>query len=195
MIGFLKGQIRLVNEDSIVLDCNGVGYKIYTKIAGGRVGDEEEFFVYTHVRETEISLYGFSDEKDMKVFEYLLGVNGVGPKVGMTLINELGATNIINAVLNKEPKGLDVTGVGEKTANKIIIELNSKFDSLGWRVESGQEEGTGKNEVYREATQALVSLGYHRKDINDAINSFKEDHSNDDYSVEELVKLLLKYMR
>ncbi|MCA9386248.1 Holliday junction branch migration protein RuvA [Candidatus Dojkabacteria bacterium] len=186
MIGFLKGKILDSSQNEVLLDVNSVGYLVETAGVTILEGIEElSLYIYTHVREQELKLFGFGTKDDLKVFQKLLSVSGVGPKSALNLIDSHGAKAIVHAIVQEDPKGVKATGIGEKTAKKIILELKSKIEDLGIAYEyhdtvpSKPSVGSGvKNEVI----EALLSLGYSQGEADrvvDQLDIQKEDEVTD----------------
>lgn len=198
MIGYLKGKIKFVSESFILIDCDGVGYRVVVGASGleKKVGELYEFYIYTHVRENEIRLFGFERVEELELFEMLLEVSGVGPKVSLSLISQLGSKSVINAILTKESIALKVSGVGIKTADKIVLELADKLKKRGFKSQ-------GKDSVFNplvdkkfiekldHAKAALSSLGYSASDIKGVIEKTPFTRKSLTMSTEKLVKYLL----
>lgn len=199
MIGYIQGKVHFVSNGYIILKCGGIGYKVELGEEAIRFvrGEEKELYIHTHVRETELKLYGFENADDLGLFEMLIDVSGVGPKVALQLISQKGAENIIQGILAREPESLKVTGVGIKTADKIILELADKFEKLGYRLKKDGEKFKMEKELnskIREAQIALKSLGYSSLDINTVITNIKTDEKISGMSTGALVKYLLSKM-
>jgi len=200
MIGYLKGIIQAVSDGYIVVRCENVGYRVEVgeTVSQYQEGEEREFYIYTYVRETGLKLFGFQQLKDLELFEMLLDVNGVGPKVAMQLISQKGGKQVIQAILQKDSAALKVSGVGIKTADKIILDLSDKLAKKGYRVDKdrmkgiGGEFGTRLNQV----GVALKSLGYSASDVKEVILGVETSGDEKLYamSVEELIKYLLSKM-
>jgi len=198
MIGFLKGKVIDTNKSDItVLTNNSVGYKVNIASNLKFLLDEEiELFIYTSVKETEISLWGFQNKNDLTLFEYLISVSGVGSKTAMILIDTKGFENIIRSVVSGNSDALKVSGVGSKTAQKIVIELKSKlakFSEGMMDALSANQNNTRKvSQFLDDAIEALTSLGYREQDIKDAYNKLEEVTAESAKDSPTLVKLLLR---
>ncbi len=190
MIGFLSGKIKFKLKDSILVECSGVGYKVEMDTKRFEIGDEVEFFIYTYVREDAIKLFGFKTADGLKLFESLIGVNGVGPKVGMDLVNELGIDRIVSAILEKKPEMLKIKGVGVKTSEKIVLDLSDKLEKLGFS-SSGTVTGQKEKDKLEEVYAALEALGYRRRDCKKALDKISGEMIENN-KVENLVKLVLR---
>lgn len=166
MIGRLRGVLVSSRDGSIVIDVGGIGYevKMTPRDIGALPGIGEEIVVHTHthVREDQISLYGFAAEPDRELFRVLLTASGVGPKVAMAMLASLAASEIIMAITSEDPDALTVApGVGKRGAQKIVLELAPKL--------AGREaEIVGGGEMVN-VRQALEGLGYTTAEINSVI--------------------------
>jgi Holliday junction DNA helicase RuvA len=186
MIAYLKGTIQIVKDNYIVLNIGGVGYKIEVGFSDMLTNQEVELFIHTHVRENEFRLFGFKTERELEIFQKLLEVSGVGPKVSMALISNLGVDRILNAVEIQNPAGLKAPGVGTKTAEKIILELKNKLE----KIHGGGQTGVRVSEqITQDAIEALVTLGYKRFEVE---REFYRLHPGADWGSEDIIKELLK---
>ena len=189
MIGHLTGEVFYKESNSIILDVKGVGYKVLAAsdvLAKAHKGSPLELFIYTHVREDNISLFGFLEAQDLKLFENLIGVSGIGPKTAMNIFSIGNKDQIISAIVKADTSFFKaVPRLGQKNAQKIIIELKSKFGSVADLDLSGDD--LSGNE---EAVIALKGFGFTTKEIHDAIKSVKKEGQK----VEETIRLALKYL-
>ncbi len=164
MIGFLKGIVYTTDNTSLIIDVSGVGYKVLSPLpvlVSVSPGDELSLFIHTHVREDQISLFGFKDEVDLFIFLKLLGISGIGPKSALAMLSVHSPSSLADAVERGDAEALSHTpGVGKKTSEKIIIELKGKLTHL---------VGKAETDVTLEARMALVTLGYSSKEIHDAL--------------------------
>lgn len=164
MIGFLKGVILSTNNSSLILDVNSVGYRVVCPLpvlVSVLPGDTLSVFVHTHVREDQITLYGFSDEGDLFLFEKLISVSGIGPKGALAMLSVHSPASLSSAVERGDVEALSHTpGIGKRTAEKIIIELKGKLSHL---------VGETGDDITLEARMALESLGYSSKEIHAAL--------------------------
>lgn len=198
MISFLRGKVIDTNKSDITLLVNdSVGYKI--NIASNLkflLQEEVELFIYTSVKETEFSLWGFLTKTDLTLFEYLISVSGVGSKTAMILLDTKGFENIIRAVVNEDSDGLKVSGVGPKTAQRIVIELKTKLakfsEGLIDNVSGVRNNNRKVNPYLDDAIEALTSLGYREQDVKNAYNKLEDSELEIAQNSPTLVKLLLK---
>lgn len=188
MIGFLRGEVFFKEGNSIILDVQGVGYKVlgsHEVLAKAVKGATLSLFIYTHVREDNISLFGFLEAADLKLFENLIGVSGIGPKTAMHIFGVGNRKQIISAIISADTaffKG--VPRLGQKNAQKIIIELKNKFG--GNELDLNGEDLSGSEE----AITALKGFGFTNKEVHEAIRSVKKEGQK----VTETIKLALKYL-
>lgn len=189
MIGHLKGEVIFKELNSIILDVNGVGYKVLGSrdvLVKAHKGSPLDLFIYTHVREDNISLFGFLESQDLKLFENLIGVSGIGPKTAMNIFSIGDRSQIVSAIISADTSFFkSVPRLGQKNAQKIIIELKSKFGSTADLDLSG-EDMSGSEET----VAALKGFGFTSKEIYEAIKSVKKDGQK----ITETIKLALKYL-
>lgn len=200
MIGYLKGIVEYILPDSIILMCGGVGYKVEGVVQkkyiqkGAHIG----FFIYTHVRENELKLFGFENELDLSIFELLIDVNGIGPKLALALISQLGGTAVVDSILDKDTEALRISGVGKKSADKIIIELHDRLESKGYsksnKTSATIVEKKEFQDKIQQAKEALESLGYAPRDIQGLIQDLRKDPNLLAQDVSAIVKHMLKSM-
>ncbi len=186
MIGRLRGMLVSNRAGVVCIDVNGVGYEVVmtprdvATLPG--IGEEIVVHTHTHVREDEMSLYGFGSEGDRDLFRILLTASGVGPKVAQAMLASLDAQQIILAIVNEDPDALTVApGVGKRGAQKIVLELGPKL--------AGREiEVVGGGDLVS-VRHALESLGYSTAEINGVVNVL-----NPDDPVEVQVKTALQQL-
>lgn len=174
MIGYLDGTVRAKQEDWLIVDVAGVGYRVWVTPAfaaeAGRVGDPVTLYVHTYVRENEISLYGFRTPEQLELFEVLLDVNRVGPKVAMAALATFDPATIINAVNNDQADVLtQISGVGKRTAQRMILDLKDKVKTLA--VELPGVNGADDSD----AISALTALGYSVQEAQSALREVPGD--------------------
>lgn len=184
MIGYLSGIIKNKNLTNLIIDVNGVGYQvncpnyILNKI---KVGQKKELYIYTHVKEEELSLFGFENNDDKDVFLMLLSVAGIGAKTAMMILSySLGSQKIIQAIQNADVDYFDaIKGIGKKSSQRIIIDLKSKIGGLKELELQEYEDG--------ELKQALQGLGFENEEIKKAMSGI-----NHNLTLEEKIRLALK---
>ena len=188
MIGSIKGVLELKNLPYIIVDVHGVGYKLLSpgKISSKLViGDQVQFFTYTHVREDVLELYGFQSPEELKLFEKLISVSGVGPKTAVTIFSFGTKEEIIDAVIKGNVDFFtSVPRLGKKNAQKIIIELRSKLGS------TDSLDLTEDTQETTEVISALKTFGFTVAEAKSALNSINGQGE----SVEEKIKLALRQL-
>jgi len=191
MYAYIKGTVAFCGSSYVALDVSGVGYKIIAPtrvLQNVKMGQELMLFTYLVVREDELSLYGFESEEEKAMFERLIGVSGIGPKVGMAVLSGLSAQDVAAAVVSGDMSAFSgVPGVGKKTAQRILLELKDKVDSAEL-VRTGEMPAAGGYSPQTEAVEALVSLGYARSEAAAAVGAVQALAD----SAEELTLLALK---
>ena len=191
MYSYIKGILRDMDEESIVVETGGIGYHIYTTGQTFRylpsVGEEVKVYTYLHVREDAMLLFGFLTKDELKIYKLLLGVSGIGPK---------GALAILSVMTTDDAKAIaKAPGVGTKTAQRLILELKDKMsleDAFEQKFEkTGEPAENHAQGTKNEAVQALVALGYSSSEALRALNGIEITEETD---VEEILKMALKNM-
>lgn len=189
MIGYLKGVVKTISGTGVLIDVNGVGYDVSIIGYHALVGEEIELFIYTYVREDRIQLYGFEDEKAIKLFHLLISVKGVGPKVGQALIAGLQSDSLFSAILDKDIDVISsVPGIGKKGAERLILELRPKVEEMDF-ISGGKGIGVvsfSVNAKQKEAIEALAALGYRKDEARKKVAHVCEDDR--ELSTEEIIK-------
>ncbi len=176
MIGYISGNVKFIGDSYAIVDVSGVGYKVEIGKITFREGESVAFFVFTHVREQEIRLFGFETSDELTFFEKLITVSGVGPKIALALLAELGVGGIIEAIKLNNSVGLKISGVGIKTAEKIIVELKDKVGE-GVYISKGGGFSTESANLYDESIAALLVLGFKKNEIENDVKRIMEDKS------------------
>lgn len=160
MISYLEGEIICLEENSLILSVNKVGYQIHINQSTReklQKGEEKSFFIHTAVRENDISLFGMQKKSELDLFRLLISVKGIGPKSALEMLNS-SVENIKNAIANQDELLLARTpGVGKKTAQRIIVELKNKIS--GFEI-SALNENQNLGKELEDAVEALTNLGY-----------------------------------
>ncbi|MCE5200275.1 MAG: Holliday junction branch migration protein RuvA [Armatimonadota bacterium] len=172
MIAHLHGELARIEADYVVIDVNGVGYKVYPPLAIitqlPQIGDEVKLLISTIVKEDSFTLYGFVEEAQQSLFELLLTVSGVGPKVALNILSVMPVEQVVGAVSGERFHELNrVPGVGTKTAQRIVLELKEKIATLRW-AESARKTVPAEQRSIDDAIEGLVALGYSRSDARSA---------------------------
>lgn len=197
MYAHLHGELARVEADYVVIDVNGVGYKVHPPLAVIHqlppVGEEVRLLIYTAVREDAITLYGFSDAAQQSVFELLLTVSGVGPKVALNILSVMTVEQVVNAISGDNYKELNrVPGVGTKTAQRIVLELKEKISQQVW-AQAARMEIPPEQRAVDDAIDGLVALGYNRNDARKAAEKAMET-LEDKRDTSSLIKSALKFL-
>jgi len=190
MFAKLKGTISDIFSDFIILDVGDVGYRVETIQNEFLVGEEKSFFIYTHVRENEIRLFGLDTKNQYSLFVDLIGISGVGPKLAQNILKQIPYESIMSAIADKNIDTLLVKGVGKKTAQRIIIDMNSKLEKYTW--EGFTSQNNLSQEFRSQAQQALQNLGLSKDEIRDIIKEYGVNHTEE--KLELLVKFALKFI-
>jgi Holliday junction DNA helicase RuvA len=168
MIAKLTGKIDYLKDNYAVVDVHDVGYKVYLSVytfgkVAGFGGNPVELHVHTYVREDQLALYGFLTIEEKEMFELLISISGIGPKAAMGILSIATPNTIKTAILNEDPSILTkVSGIGKKTAERVILELKNKVADLS----VGEKE---EAVIDSDAIEALVSMGYSVSDARDAL--------------------------
>src|SRR6056297_3332795 len=171
MIGHLERKIIYNIEGSIIVNVNGVGYQVnvptlYTK---KDINKKIELFIHTYIREDALDLYGFETVEEKKLFKILLSVSRVGPSAAMNILSSLSFERFINAILTENVSVLkEVSGIGPKTAQRLILELKSKIEDMLPELQLDKTKTLKKYD--EELYEALTQLGYSTQEIDKAVN-------------------------
>ena len=197
MIGFLRGQVAALKADYCLLDVNGVGYRVF--VAGStrnklRLKEEAQLFTYMNVYQDGITLYGFASEEEYDIFQLLIGVSGIGPKVALGILSAITVESLCKAIQNKQATVLTkLPGIGKKSAERLILELKDKVafaaaDDVE-EILTLDMEGPVGDDMMSEAQAALVALGYSQAEIAPVLKKATKCKTT-----EEVIKLALKQL-
>ena len=209
MFEFIRGFVRKTGTEYCVVEVGGVGFRIYTAlstIGAVDIGEEVTFYTHLAVKEDDMSLFGFATEEELALFELLISVSGVGPKMAIAILSQMSTVDFCGAVLSGNHKAISAAkGVGPKLAQRITLELKDKIkNAFGESVSAAGIAGAGENDAlgagaaaggnvagsskFDEAAEALTVLGYSTQKARQAVGRvFAEE-----MSLEELVKAALK---
>ena len=203
MIGRLTGNLVLIEGNQLLLDVSGVGYEVEVSasVLASSPQSGKSLTLLTHfvVREEAQLLFGFGDQRERDLFRAYIRINGVGPKMALALISSISLPTLVNAVQSNEVGVLTkVPGVGKKTAERLMVELKSRLDTL---MPDGMSAvsivaGPGDRAVGREAEDALIALGYKPNQAADAVQQALRALANEsgDLGTEQLVTWVLRSM-
>ena len=186
MIARLEGTILDADEGSVILDIGGVGFLVRVPVnVPYHPGDRAVFYTYLHVRENELTLYGFSDPDMKALFEMLLGVSGVGPKAALSILGTLSPDTLQSAILNRQPAVLSrAPGVGRKTAEAIVLHLKDRLAKLRGPVPAFSDDDA-------DVIAALTGLGFSVVESQKALQQIPRDAS---LSIEEKIQRALSLL-
>ena len=199
MYAYIKGTLEIKTAEYIVVETNGIGYKIFMSESAidrlGELGNIVKIHTYLKVREDDMSLYGFNTNEELRMFELLLSVSGVGAKSAIVILSNITPSSFALAVITDDVAKLKkLPGIGPKTAQRIILELKDKLKAVEDTNKDELEEMLMKKEAdgekVSEAISALQVLGYTRKEIEKAFENFDKT----DLSVEDIIKKGLLYL-
>lgn len=196
MYAYIKGVLEHKHNEYIVVEANGVGYMIYTPLstleALGAQGQQVKVYTHLHVREDVMNLYGFSSQEELNLFELLISVSGVGPKAALAVLSTVSPSRFGLAVITDDVKTLTkIPGIGNKTAQRIILELKDKLKKEQISsIEQLQKETPLVSEQSRvsEAISALMVLGYTAVEASRAVSAVYSE----DMELESVIKGALK---
>ena len=197
MIAFVNGILDMKLNGYVVIDVNGLGYKVFMSESAidnlGNIGDKVKVYTHHHVREDDTSLYGFLSLEELNMFELLISVSGVGAKSALSILANIEPSAFALAVIsNDTSKLVKIPGVGAKTAARIVLELKDKLknqDVIDKKVDAIKRNSINEESLY-EAISALQVLGYNKKDIENVFEKLDVG----DLKLEEIIKLGLKYL-
>ena len=191
MIAHLKGQLNYKSPEHSIIDVNGVGYKVFTPLstyyALPPLGDIASLRIHTRVREDDIKLFGFLTEEEQTIFEKLITINKVGPKLALGILSGMSPADFLTSVMNKDAARLSaIPGVGKKTAERLALEMKDKLADLTLDMEH-QPNTNHQEGFYEDALSALVNLGYKKPQAEKALK-LAYDENGKDSSLEDLIK-------
>ena len=200
MIGYLKGKVRYLDPEYVLLEVNGVGYEVvcsgaaFSRLSGVKPNEEGEVYTYLQVKEDGVTLFGFADRQEKSLFLKLTSVQGVGAKMAIAILSSMRPSDVSEAIATADSKRLSaVKGVGKKTAERIILELHGKISAdelLGAENVGGRVSMPTMSED-DDAVAALMGLGFTKQESARAVERAK---ANGAKTVEEIIALALRGM-
>lgn len=197
MFAYIKGIIDTKTNTYVIVETAGIGYKIFMSLKSiqnlGEIGSAVKIYTYYYVREDNISLYGFTTNEELRMFELLLSVSGIGAKSAIATLSEITPSSFALAVISNDISKLTkIPGVGKKTAARIVLELKDKLKTEK-AIEKGEEIEIAIKEDNKnsEAIAALQVLGYTRKEIDKVLEKIDVDSMG----LEEVIKNALKLLQ
>lgn len=194
MFAYLKGNLAFKNNENAVVDVGGVGYSLQIPFSTYRllpdIDNEVKLYTYMAVREDNVSLFGFFSNEEKRLFEQLISVSGIGPKLAVGVLSDIAPAEFSLAVITDDVNRLTkISGIGKKTAQRMIIELKDKMKKEDISTDADVPNiQLSDNSNAEEAIAALQVLGYSNKDAVSMVNSVIKE----DMQVEEIIKLALK---
>ena len=177
MIAFLRGRVVEKQPNKVIVDIQGVGYEVFVPLSTyyeiGEVQAEIALRIYTHVREDALQLYGFLTDLERQLFERLIGISGIGPKLAIAVLSGMEPRDLVIAVQGGNVARLTgIPGVGKKTAERIVLELKDRLAQMAAPAVAGEPPAAAGAERLRgDLLSALQNLGYHRPQAEKAIDS------------------------
>ncbi len=205
MFSYIKGTLEEYWEDTIVVESGGIGWNIHVPLSVldrlPHVGDQIKIYTSFQVKEDSMTLYGFFSRPDLRMFNQLLGVNGIGPKAALGILSSLNPDDLRMAIIAEDAKAIaKAPGVGPKTAKRVILDLKDKIsmeDVLPQEFTQGQTEtavtaaAVGGDGAGKEAVEALVALGYSPTEATKAV---RQVTITEDMNAEAVLKASLKFL-
>ncbi|HEV8318810.1 MAG TPA: Holliday junction branch migration protein RuvA [Vicinamibacterales bacterium] len=195
MIAFLRGRIIDKHPNRLIVDVHGVGYEVHVPLSTyyeiGEEGAEVSLRVHTHVREDALQLYGFLSVLEKEVFERLIAISGIGPKLAVAVLSGIAPAELVGAIERSDIARLTaIPGVGRKTAERIVLELRDRLHHLVVVSAAGVAEAAPADRLRDDLVSALLNLGYHRPLAEKAVDSTLT--SSDDLTFEHALKRALR---
>lgn len=197
MIGRLQGELFSKSETRVGVDVQGVGYEViiptslFYKLP--EIGQKVIFQIYTHVREDNLQLFGFLSGSEKELFQLLMTVSGIGPKMALTIISEIPQQEFVQVILTSNIHRLSsISGIGKKTAERMVLELKSKMQKIS--IIPTAEDTSIESQTVHDLISALLNLGYKQTEI-DRVVSEVRSKANKSFKFEELLKQSLHLLR
>ena len=197
MYSYIKGSLEIKAQGYVVIDNSGIGYKIFMSENGiedlGEIGNTVKVYTYYHVREDNISLFGFRTNEELRMFELLISVSGVGAKSAINMLSAITPSDFALAIISNDISSLvKVPGIGAKSAQRIILELKDKLktEEAISKTDSKIKVVIKQNNNQEEAVAALQVLGYNKKEVEKVL----EKIDTSELSVEDIIRKALAYL-
>jgi len=196
MIAFLNGILSSKQKDELIIDVSGVGYRVEISTLTFETlpdsGKELKILIYHHFTDSDQRLFGFASAREKNLFERLITVKGIGPKLGLTILSGMPAANLMEAIVTQDTTALSgISGIGKKTAERMVLELKDKlFDESQPSVATGSIENRSKRE---EAVSALEALGFRKRDAEQTVHQITA--KNAEISISDMVKQALSQLK
>ncbi|MBI5306158.1 Holliday junction branch migration protein RuvA [Candidatus Wolfebacteria bacterium] len=192
MIYSLSGKLLVKKLNFAVIEAGGIGFKIFISSKSSyklpKIGSKAKLFCYTNVRQDGLELYGFFDEEELEIFELFIAINSIGPKIALRILSELPLGSVLSAIDKNRPDILSrISGIGKKTAERIILELRGKVKN---KSEKNGEKLISIMEMDEDLEKALKNLGYKQSEIKDALRDVPSKIDK----IDERLKFALKFL-
>ncbi|HEY2039303.1 MAG TPA: Holliday junction branch migration protein RuvA [Edaphobacter sp.] len=199
MIAHLHGRLLSKSPNQAIVDCNGVGYDVNISVSTFSElpveGAEARLFIHTHVREDQIALFGFADTQEKRLFERLLTISGIGPKLAITVLSGISSERLVAAIRGGDHATLTkIPGIGKKTAERVVLELKDKLEDMAVPTASAKT-GPHHGPAADDALSALINLGYPRPVAQKAIEAAIEKNSSTAGDFETLFRAAMAAIR
>ncbi len=191
MIAHLKGQLTYKSPEYAIVDVNGVGYQVFTPLstyyALPNPGQTVSLRIHTRVREDELKLFGFLTEEEQTIFQKLITINKVGPKLALGILSGMSPADLLSAVMNNDAARLStIPGVGKKTAERLTLEMKDKLADMALEMDH-RSEATPREGFYDDALSALCNLGYKKLEAERALKTIYNQNGKD-AGLEDLIR-------
>jgi|TARA_B100000959_G_scaffold213181_1_gene224283 Holliday junction DNA helicase RuvA len=198
MIAHLTGKLTHKSPDHIVVDVNGVGYQVFVPLstfyALPDVGREVSLNIHTHLREAALKLFGFYTEEELKIFEQLITINKVGPKLAVTILSGMPPADLLSAINSSDVGKLNtIPGIGRKMAERLTLEMRDKLADISREFAAKTEGSVPHNGLFDDALSALVNLGYKKNEVEKTLKSVYSQ-GKQEVSLENLIKKSLNLL-
>jgi holliday junction DNA helicase RuvA len=198
MIGYLEGTLRHKSPDYLIVDVHGVGYIVHVPLSTfyelPDTGGTAILYIHTHMREDALQLFGFRTNAEKEMFQYLISVNGVGPKLAVNILSGLSPDELRVALIQQDSHRLrSIPGVGKKTAERIFLELRDKVKAKDAKEDEPVWASPARMDTYSDAHSALVNLGYRPVEAEKALKK-AQDELGENLSLENLLKEALRFL-
>jgi Holliday junction DNA helicase RuvA len=196
LISYIKGTLVEKKPANLVVEVGGLGYEIFIPLSSydalGDEGSEVLVFTHFHVREDAHQIFGFATKKERKLFEMLISISGIGPRSALTILSGVSVDDFCGAISREEASFLtSISGIGRKTAERLIVELKGRISEYGVEVVEGAEVVSARDAI-GEAIRALMALGFTRPAARRAVEKCA-DETEGDVGIEELIRGALRH--
>jgi len=200
MIAHLRGLLLKKSPNQAVVECAGVGYDVAISVATFSAlpveGAEVRLHIYTRVAEDQLALYGFAEPAEKRLFEKLLTISGIGPKLAITVLSGIDTARLVAAIRGGDHAALvRIPGIGKKTAERVVLELKDKLDDLATATAAPASRQVAYGTAGEDALSALINLGYARPVAQKAIESALEREPGAKDSFEALFRAAMASIR